>query len=372
MNHPLQFIFGANEYFVEITVQSALKKHADAAIEIIDGQVNTISELRRTLTRVTESLQTVDFFLPKKCVWLRNTNLFTSTSPAVTEGGQHFIESWLAFLQKIPADTYLIISATNLDKRLRLFKSIQSIAHCTELETANQDIYLQALIQKLSRQFTIEITPDAFELLKQKLNKQARAIANEFEKLACFHRFQGTISRDCVLKNTPTLPNDEFFEPVEAFYEGNLNWYSKSLRNHYIIHKEVRSILTMLQNRNRLLLQLAYLNKQHTFPNCNKRALDALQKNYETCFGPMTDKNTFCLFSQNPWYLSRLKTIFPYEVLLQLPTAFSDAFDQLLLNPKHACSIMENLAHFAQSQLQFYSENRLTSPSQSSLLFLNN
>ena len=356
MESNLQFIFGPNEYFVEITAQATLKKYADASLETIDGQMNTVAEMKRTLANLTESLRTVDFFSAKKCVWLRNTNLFTSTSPATTESGQKCIEQWLSYLAKIPNDTCLIISSSNVDKRLRLFKSVQALAHCIELEASHQDAYLQALIKKLSSKFSVDIAPDALELLEQKLNKQARTIANEFEKLACLNRFQGTITRDCVLNNTPTLPNDEFFEPVEAFYAGDVEWFSKSLRNHYLIHKEVRSILSMLQNRNRLLIQLAYLREHHTFHSLNKQTLDTLKQPYEDHFGPIVEKNTFCLFSQNPWYLSRLQSIFPFEVLKQLQIDFAEAFDKLLLSPKDACNIMETLALLAQARMKNYQQ----------------
>ncbi|MDR0755577.1 MAG: hypothetical protein LBE99_01525 [Puniceicoccales bacterium] len=344
METSFQLIFGSDEFFVELKAKAVIETLANTSLEVIDGQMNTVSDLKRVFETTVESLRTVDFFEPRKCVWLRNTNLFASTSPAITEAGQDAVEKWLHFLKQLPDATYFFISASTVDKRTKLFKTIQSLAYCTELEEAGQGSRLRALMEKLSRQYAVTMAPDATEIFIQKLNGRPRMMSNEFEKLACFNNFRGTITRDCVLGNTPTVPNDEFFEPVEAFYAGDFRRYLQSLGNHYLLHKEVRSILSALQNRNRLLLQIAYLRQKHAVTRCDKQSLASMESTFQQFFGPMRTKNTFCLFSQNPWYVSRLKAPFPYEVLLQLQMDFVEVFDQLLKTPKNTYPIMENLA----------------------------
>jgi DNA polymerase III delta subunit len=339
-----QFIFGSDEFFVELKAKAVIETLANTSLEVIDGQMSTVSDLKRVFEIIVESLRTVDFFEPHKCVWLRNTNLFASTSPAITEAGQDAVEKWLHFLKRLPHETYFFISASMVDKRTKLFKTIQSLAYCTELEETEQGSRLHALIEKLSRQYTVTMDPNAVEIFIQKLNGHPRMISNEFEKLACFNNFRGIITLDCVLSNTPTVPNDEFFEPVEAFYAGDFKRYLQSLGNHFLLHKEVRSVLNALQNRNRLLLQMAYLRQKHAVTSCDKQSLASVEPIFRQFFGPMGAKNTFCVFSQNPWYVSRLKPHFPYEVLLQLQMDFVEVFDQLLKAPRNAYPIMENLA----------------------------
>jgi DNA polymerase-3 subunit delta len=304
-----------------------------------------------------ENLRTVDFFEPCKCVWLRNTNLFAGTSPALTEAGKDTVEKWLYFLKQLPDKTYFFISASMVDKRTKLFKIIQSLAYCTELEEAEQASRLRALVEKLSRQYTVTMNPDATEAFIQKLNGHPRMMSNEFEKLACLNNFRGIITLDCVSRNTPTVPNDEFFEPVEAFYAGDFRKYLQTLGNHYLLHKEVRSILSALQNRNRLLLQIAYLRQKHAINSCDKQSLASMEPMFQQFFGSMKVKNTFCLFSQNPWYVSRLKTHFSYEVLLQLQMDFVEVFDQLLKAPKNTYPIMENLARKTFARLKTLKNN---------------
>lgn len=342
MKTNIHFIFGTDEFFVDLKTKKQLKTYQNLPLEVIDGSVMTIADLKRTLKNLTESLQTMDFFSTQKCVWLRSTNFFSHGSPALTEGGQTYVEAWFHTMEKLPDDVHLFISATSVDKRTRLFKNFQGLALCEELEDKNFDSYLQFLIKKLCQEQGVTIQPAAINLLTQKLNYQPRTIANEFEKLACLKNFTGEISLEDVTKHTPTLPNDEFFEPVEAFYIKDETRYIRSLRNHFLINKEMRSVLTMMQNRNRLLIQLSALN----LPTISKKTLDEHYCTYENVFGPIQEKNTFCIFSQNPWYLSRLNIPFSLQTLLELQCSFIDIFDKILTYPQKSCAWMESLVRF--------------------------
>ena len=342
MKENIHLILGNDDFFVDLKAKKILEVYKNFSVEIIDGTMANIADLKRVLENTIESLRTMDFFSTQKCVWLRATNLLGTNSPATTEGAQTTLDRWLEIIEKLPADVQFIISASPVDKRTRLFKTLQTLATCEEMEEKKSEDYLHFLIKKLCKEQNVTIETQAEELLLQKLNHQPRTIANELEKLACLKNFLGTITYEDVLKNTPTLINDEFFEPVEAFYEKNKERYIRSLRNHFILNKEIRSVLTIMQNRNRLLIQLKVLN----LPSVSKNALDAAYKNYEKFFGPIEDKNTFCIFSQNPWYLSRLKTAFSLNQLLDLQEEYTKIFDLILQTPQQACAYMENLVLF--------------------------
>ena len=342
MKENVFLVFGSDDFFVDLKTKKLLEAYADYSKEIIDGAMSTIADMMRILSNVMEALRTMDFFSDKKCVWLRSTNLLSTGSPATTEGGQTILDAWLKTIQELPSDVCLFISAAPVDKRTRLFKTLQGLASCEEMEDKKNEDYLLFLTQKLCREQNVEITQEAVELLHQKLNHQPRAIANEIAKLACIKNFTGTIHLADVMESTPTLLNDEFFEPVEAFYDKDRQRYIKSLRNHFTLHKEMRSVLSMMQNRNRLLIQLAELNLR----SVSKNALDASYKTYQHAFGPIDTKSNFCVFTQNPWFLSRLKLSFSLETLLELQKTFVDIFDLILQHPQQACSYMESLIRF--------------------------
>ena len=135
MKERAYFIFGADEFFVELRAKKCIEEQTQGfSLETIDGTVNTIADLKQIVDRVVEALQTADFFTPNKCVWLRATNLFSAGSPANTDGGQGSIEKFLSVLQRLPQEVRLVISASPVDKRMRLFKTVQSLATCEEME----------------------------------------------------------------------------------------------------------------------------------------------------------------------------------------------------------------------------------------------
>jgi DNA polymerase III delta subunit len=343
MRENVYFIFGADEFFVELRAKKYLEEHMrEFSTETIDGTVHTIADLKLLVDRVAEALQTADFFTPNKCVWLRATNILATGSPATSEGGQPSAEKFLSLLQRLPSEVHLVISASPVDKRMRLFKTLQSLSVCEEMEEKQSETYLRFLIKKLCKEQNITIDADACELLFQKMNRQPRAIANEFEKLACAKQWSGSVTLEDVQTYTPTLMNNEFFEPVEAFYAKDTARYVRSLRQHFILNKEMRSVWTMFQNRNRLLIQSAALGLK----SISKTTLDKAYTTYERDFGAVEDKNTFCIFSQNPWYVSRLKTTFSLQTLLEIQKALVEIFDQMLSYPKQACAWMEGLVRF--------------------------
>ena len=341
----VQVFIGDDEYFVERKAQQYIAQYFNYLTpEILDGEMGNVSEMKNVLGEMIECMRTLDFFSTAKCIWLRATNLFASTGPAVTESGQEILQSWQNTLLALPDDVHVVISAHVADKRTKLYKWIQQNANVEVLEGNSKESCLEELIQGLKQECHVQLEPQAFQLLCQKLNEKPRLIEQEFRKLACLNGFQGTITYDMVMHNTLNLPNEEFFEPVEAFFSGDLAWFRRSLKDHFTLNKEVRSILTMIQNRTRLLLQMAALRQTYKMSSFSKVSFEQWLRNHPQLFGSIVDKNTFCIFSQNPWYISRLTSNFSPQVLKSLPLWIVDAFDQLLAAPKNACAIMERLA----------------------------
>lgn len=351
MNDTFHFIYGSDEFFVELKAQKILESLPETALECIDGHINNVNELKKFLDASLESIRTIDFFSLEKCVWLKNTNLLGTGSPAFSESGQKELDRWMTAIEKLPKGVTLILSAYPVDKRSRFFKHLSKLGKVEEIAEDKQAFYLEHLLKKLSAQRGIAFEKTAAELLFKKLNYKPRMIANEIEKLACWSNFQGTISENIILEFTSSLPSEHFFEPIEAFYSNDLEWTLRSFRNHFLQHKEVRSILSTLQSRNRLLLQLAALKAENpqVQNGITKHSFEECKQTYEQTFGVLEEKSSFCLFTQNFWYLSHLRSHFRLEALLQLQSLFAETFDALLQEPKHALPILENMARKALS-----------------------
>jgi DNA polymerase III gamma/tau subunit len=170
------------------------------------------------------------------------------------------------------------------------------------------------------------------------MNGGPRAIANEVEKLCTYVGEGGIIDDNVVSKLTPTVPSEEFFEPVEAFYSGDLERTLTAIRDFFLSQKEFRSLLAALQNRNRLLIQRKLVK---TSPSHSWASLSAAHKDlFGGCY---EEKNSLCIFSQNPWFVSRLTSPFSLGKLRFIQKLYRDTFENLLRFPKTPRTWVENM-----------------------------
>ncbi len=332
------FIYGDDEYMVDQKAKSYFKPKE--SIEAIDGNISTIADLQRCIKKFREAVLTVDFFSNEKWVWLKNVRFFEPSGLAFTAGGQTELENFSRLLGHIPQGVRVLISAFPIDKRSKIFKSLEEELDCDCVTKTEESIF--ALIHQISVKYAVEISAEASELLSRKLNGQPRAIVNELEKLCTWAGSNHKIDLKVVQQLTPALPSEEFFEPIEAFYSEDLQWTLNSFRNFFLYQKEFRGLLTALQNRNRLLIQLKVLQKnERTF---NKLQWQALLEQYKPTFGgDYQEKNSLCIFTQNPWFLGKLKSGYRLEKLLFIQEILLETFEKLLRTPKIALFLMENM-----------------------------
>jgi hypothetical protein len=112
----------------------------------------------------------------------------------------------------------------------------------------------------------------------------------------------------------------------------------KAIRDFSLSQKEFRSLLVALQNRNRLLIQLKLVK------NFSSRSWLPLSESYKDLFGgSYKEKNSLCIFSQNPWFVSRLTSSFSLEKLRFIQELCRETFENLLRFPKTPLSCVENM-----------------------------
>src|SRR5690606_5212627 len=111
---------------------------------------------------------------------------------------------------------------------------------------------------------------------------------------------------------------------------------------------DARPMITSLQNRNRLLIQLKVLQDARVLgERFSKESLESAARRYAEHFGGRTDKSGFNVFTQNPWYLGRLATPLRRVTLKQLihfQSEFLHAFRGILARPQEQELVMRETA----------------------------
>ena len=141
----------------------------------------------------------------------------------------------------------------------------------------------------------------------------------------------------------------DFFESAEAFFRGDLPWTLAALHRHFFSGGDARPILSALQNRNRILLQVrALLDAGEA--RLGPRGLDGLPKAaalHGAKFTGATEKSSFNLFSQNAWYVGKLAGGAKLPALRRLidnQQEFIAAFEEIIRRPQEQEDVLREMA----------------------------
>ncbi len=157
--------------------------------EIIDGTAATADDAVEILGRTVSGLQMFNMFGGRKVIWLKGVNFLGDTpSGARSEAVQEAMESLVAALENLPADTYLVMSCMEMDKRRVFFKKLSKVAELKEfskidISKPGWEAEVSALTLRMAKTHELTFENAALDLFVQRVNESSRQIANELAKL---------------------------------------------------------------------------------------------------------------------------------------------------------------------------------------------
>jgi DNA polymerase-3 subunit delta len=361
----LSLFYGNDEYLVDQAGQEQFGKlarevSADWACEVIPGQVNNLSELEALAYNLTQALSTPALWGPHKLVYLKNTNLLADNPTTKAQGAQEHLERIEQALWSKPDWVTVLVVAIGVDRRTKRFKNWleHSQAHGIGLSEGNDPLEaLQAALRAQATALDLHLTQDGLSTLLERVGSSSRMACMELEKLATYVGPGGSITPQVVRELVPLFGSSDFFEPVEAFFAKDPQHLVRALRQYCFIHKELRPLVNALYNRLRLMLPLKALVQDKQLPaqasySTLKNRLAQLQalypsKNPAEGSNPKADaKSSYNLFSQHPFYLSKLLGAmqpFTWSELLALRQELSGYFTYMHQHPAQAPSQLEAL-----------------------------
>lgn len=157
--------------------------------EMIDGAAATADEAVEIIQRTVSGLQMFNMFGGRKVIWLKGAVFLGDTpSGARSEAVQEAMETLVAALENLPADTYFVLSAAEMDKRRSFFKKLGKVAEVKEfskidISKPGWESEVAALTLRMAKQHGLSFDNDALDLFVQRVNESSRQIANELSKL---------------------------------------------------------------------------------------------------------------------------------------------------------------------------------------------
>lgn len=353
-NTGVYFVAGNDEYLVYQKSLSLYNQYGkdiqdDMAKEVLDAKVGTLGDLEVLLKALREAIEIPSLFCPQKILWLKNVNFLGAHAKlSQSEACKKLLESFQDIVASInPNSTKLIISASPIDARTKTIKWFQKTHTTHILKDEDNTQALESFIKSECTSLNIAFNDDAKETLSKKIIGSQRLLHEEVRKLATFaHKQHSRITQTMVFELVPDFGEGDFFEPVEAFFANDVTWVSDSLRRYFFIHKEARPLISALQNRNRLLIQLMALNTQNSITHIDPQLFTSLKNNYQKTYGFFDTKSSYNLFTQNVWYIKRLLNEgkrFSLSKSIEHQKTFLSCFKAILENPQNQETVVHQL-----------------------------
>jgi DNA polymerase-3 subunit delta len=312
--HPFIFICGSDDFLVDRLGKDRFAELTrdvtdEFAREVLSGFANNVGEVETVINRFRESVQTVAMFGGRRVVWLKDVNFLADTVTGRAESTLKLVEDLQQLLAGLnPAETSVLVTAAPVDRRRAFPKWCEKNADFTLVGGEDDGGALEGVVLAEARAAGTAITPDAARLLLAKVGPNTRLLVEEVRKLAAYAGEGEKIEEAHVAALTPNVAEGDFFESAEAFFTGDLRWTLAALQRHFFAGGDARPIISALQNRNRILIQVRALVDAGD-ARLGPRGLDGLPRaatTYAGRFTGATEKSSFNVFTQNAWYVGKL------------------------------------------------------------------
>jgi len=350
---PFTFICGADEFLVgrvghERYAALAAEVTDEFSREVLSGFAANVGEVESVVNRFRDSVQTVAMF-GRRVVWLKDVNFLADTVTGRAESTLELVEDLQEILAAAnPTETAILVTAAPVDRRRSFPKWCEKNADFVLIGEGDEGA-MEGVLLAEARALGTTITPDAARLMLAKIGANTRLLVEEVHKLATYANEGEPIEESQVAELTPNVAQGDFFETAEAFFAGDLTWTLAALRRHFFSGGDARPVISALQNRNRILLQLRALVDSGEV-RVGFRGLDGLPAagaHYGSKFTGATEKNSFNVFSQNPWYLGKLAGSAKLPSLRRLIDNQQDfivAFEEIVSRPHEQEEVLRELA----------------------------
>ena len=352
---PFVFICGPDDYLVNRLGKARYDEIAgdisdEFAREIISGFANNVGEVEAAINRFRESVQTVSMFGGRRAIWLKDVNFLADTVTGRAESTLKLVEDLQQLLEKInPDETAVIVTAAPIDRRRAFPTWCEKTGDFTLVGGGDGEGAAEAL-------GGVILGEGAAQLLLAKVGANTRLLIEETRKLATYAQTDAAtasgkpvvIEEAHVAELTANTAEGDFFESAEAFFSGDLKWTLAALHHHFFTGGDSRPIISALQNRNRILIQVRALADAGEV-RVGPRGLDGLPKataTYGRHFVGATEKSSFNLFSQNAWYVGKLAGSAKLPSLRRLidnQREFIRAFEEIIRRPHEQEEVLREM-----------------------------
>jgi DNA polymerase-3 subunit delta len=249
----IYLVYGEQELLVNKMIDKIAK---DTLKDIDEFNYIVLDAYKNDASYVINELESFCFSSDKKVVSLTNSYFLTNNNTQ----GPYESELIEKYLENETQDTTFIISvsATKLDEKRTLVKSLRKVAKVVEVDGVNKKD-LPKIVKQMFTKRNVEITDDALHELLSRVDIDMYQISNEVDKLSTY---SNKIYLHDVEALTPKKLDDNIFDMIDAMFKKNPNKafaIYQDLRN---LGNEAVGLVSIIASQVRFLYQVLVLSEK--------------------------------------------------------------------------------------------------------------
>ncbi len=267
--HSVYLLYGEEDY-----LKNQYKKNLRKAILPEDDTMNfTLFEGKGIDPgEIIEQAETLPFFAEHRLIQVEDSGFFRSASPELSD-----------YLPRMPKESILLFVESQVDRRGKLFRTVQSLGYATELKRQDEKTLSTWVLGRVRREGK-KITKDALDLFLTDTGDDMEKIDTELNKLLSYTLDEEAITRERVEEVCSPGTEDRIFDMVRAvagrdqkraldLYYDLLALKEAPLRILYQLGRQFNQLLEMKDLRSQGLNDAAIGDRMHLSPYIIKRNL---------------------------------------------------------------------------------------------------
>lgn len=194
--------------------------------------------------------ETLPFFAERRLIVMEDTGFFKSASSELAD-----------YIKVMPDTTSIVFVETEVDKRGKLYKAVQSKGRAVELGRQDENTLLRWVASNVKQEQKM-ISENTARFFLAKVGTDMENIQKELEKLFCYCMDKDSITADDVEAICTTQITNQIFDMVNAVAEKQQR---KALQYYYdllALKEPAMRILFLLTRQFKLLLEVKTMDKQ--------------------------------------------------------------------------------------------------------------
>ena len=202
------------------------------------------------INEIIDLAETLPFFAERRLIVLEDTGFFKSASPELAD-----------YLKEMPETTAMIFVESEVDKRNKLYKAVQSKGRAVELGRQDEATLIRWVAGNIKREGKA-VSENTVRYLLAKVGTDMENVQKELEKLFCYAMDKDSITIEDVEAICTTQITNQIFDMVNAVAERQ---QKKALQYYYdllALKEPPMRILFLLTRQFKLLLEVKDMDQK--------------------------------------------------------------------------------------------------------------